>query len=311
MNLVRTLIICGIINIAFYPIPIHSIETRGTYFDPLVYSHLIVFGVVESISPDSTTLSDWGQKIEPKTRDVRIRIEILNVKIIELLKGDYKDSNVSIIMKHSPVRLGTFCVGDTLVLCANYLETLKGGSYYFDREDAVHRQDDGQWVRRWARGKRKDIMTFEEIKRMVDEAKIENISREADVIARGTIASIKHSYLKGPEGTKARMIEVTMNIYKVFKGEVNGDTLKFKMLRIGSYQPRWLTLIPREIKVGEEWYVFLKKEEEIGYFPIMGKNGLLRINGEKIIYDNNIVYKYSRVELEKIIIEEVSHEGSN
>ena len=69
----------------------------------------------------------------------------------------------------------------------------------------------------------------------------------------------------------------------------------------GGDRPPWYTVTPRTFGVDETWIAFLRRDGDI-YYPLGGVNGLLLIEGQKVIFDRSVQCPYSR----SVLIQEVS-----
>jgi hypothetical protein len=94
------------------------------------------------------------------------------------------------------------------------------------------------------------------------------------------------------------------------KGSGREASVSFELItRGGGYDPSWRAPIPERIEVRERWIVFLGRDEKNGFlYPVSGKNGMLRIDGDRLILDNAATYRLSRRQLREAAAAEVSSE---
>ncbi len=91
---------------------------------------------------------------------------------------------------------------------------------------------------------------------------------------------------------------VVMQVSRVWKGPP-AERIEFIMFHPGGDHADWIRPVPT-LSVGEEWIVFLKKQDDF-FFPFAGTNGLLRVDGQKLIRNNYMSYNSTMDELEKAI----------
>jgi len=101
------------------------------------------------------------------------------------------------------------------------------------------------------------------------------------------------------EGITKRIIRTRLDVYDVLKGTVEESSISISTIRKGFYSPEWRMRVP-DLKIGEEWILFLKSADEPGYYPFAGVNGLFLVEGDDLYRNNNsrILLHISPEELE-------------
>lgn len=268
------------------------------YCDPLVYADLVVRGTVEGVSFERVRLADYFGPHEHSNQPLMIAEMI--VRVSEVLKGSYPRDTVSIAGSAA----GCLHVGTEYVLCLTFNKRLKGGMFVFGDGSASFALSEGVWTRVGDQTR----LTYDEIKSITESANIESVARSAHLIAVGTVIGTRDYDHRGPDG-HGDIRECTVEVDSLLKGTLEGPSLTFQMVTAGTYAPGWRTKVPPEINVGETWYLFLKKEEiegGIGFYPFAGSNGMLKIEGERLIYDLRIDFPYTRNEVDEIVRRESS-----
>ncbi len=62
----------------------------------------------------------------------------------------------------------------------------------------------------------------------------------------------------------------------------------------------WRTPVP-QIGTGEEWVVFLREREGIGYYPFAGLNSLLQVDGARLVQENKAPYWMTKQRLFEVL----------
>jgi len=269
--------------------------------DSLLYAPLIVRGVVESYTRGSVPFHEWGgEELSAEIRDRPFPIRIARVRILEVMKGGYRGQSIEIGVIRTAGDMVELIEGENYILCLWYRDELRGGSYYLSSARSVFLYSGGGWIHC------SDGTIFEPdaIRSLLKTTTIPYLAAHADLVAVGDIRAIEMTTLTGPNGERAKVRECTMTVSSVLKGEVVGRTVTFKMIIKGQYSPPWRTRVPWAMNVGETWYVFLKKGE-VGYYPVGGANGLLKVEGRHLIYDNAVPFPYLKVQADSLVEEAV------
>ncbi len=123
---------------------------------------------------------------------------------------------------------------------------------------------------------------------------IEPLVEAAGLIVVGTMQS--SSTLEEP-GTVS--VSWEMKVTDVLNGSYSGDVIEFHMVTKGAF-PDWAVPVPRSASPGETWIVFLR-ERQSGFIPFAGLNGMLKVEGEKLIYDNAVDHRLTRSQVTSIV----------
>ena len=141
------------------------------------------------------------------------------------------------------------------------------------------------------------------------ERSIETLVKKADLIARGTVEKTWREKEDIEHGTPKKLSKAKININRILKGKLDNNKIIITMIARNHYNSLWQTNTP-SLKVGEEWFLFLKWADEPGYYPFAGVNGMFKIAGDRLIRRNidDFVLKKSPKSLEKEIKVELSKE---
>jgi hypothetical protein len=260
------------------------------------YADLVVEGEVSGISRVTVPSRDFFMSV-PHGPDLSMALIEFSVK--KVLIGDWDAESVPVAGFVSFAGEYHFDLeeGDAYILA---LKKHHGGGGLFESTKFILRSDASKFLIRdgsFIRGSKKNPMQegklsdlYVAIRAIREQRSIKNIAREADIIARGTVTGIseENDAPSGEDDTKFHYVK--LRIHSWIKGRIEGDVLTVGMIKEGLYRPPWRTKVP-DMHEGEEWYVFAKWNDEIGYYPFAGVNGLFRIEGDRIIRDNlNTIY---------------------
>lgn len=269
-----------------------------SWYDPLVYTDLVVRATVEDRTFDQVTRADY---LGPgRTGDHPMMMVQIVARIDEVLKGSYHGDTV----KFAGLPLIPLRVGQEYVLCLRYKEHLKGGM--FDAGDGT-----ASFVLSEGMAKRvgdNTTLTYDEIRSITQSASIESVARSADLIVVGRVVGL-HDHKHVEADGRGKIWECTVEVDSLLKGTLEGRQVAFQFIRTGLYAPPWRTHIPPGIDIGQTWYLFLKKTEiegRMSFYPFAGSNGMLKIQGDRLIYDFGIDFPYNRSEVDQIVQRESS-----
>ncbi len=271
---------------------------RGSNLDDgLLYADLVVQGTIESLTFQRVRQKDYfGLPARDPQR--LILIESMTLQVIRVLKGSYGSSTVPLFsMGSSGLR-----EGDEYILGLRASRVRKGEFVFRNIADAYVKATDG-----WFRPEDGKWFTYDQIKSITESTRIENVTRNADLIAVGTVAAVREYEYTGSDG-HGEIRECTVEVDSLFKGTLEGQKLIFKMVTAGSYFPVWRTQVPLEINAGELWYLFLKRgdiEGGPGYYAFAGVNGLLKIEGQRLIYDLRVDLPQTKDEVDALVRKQI------
>ncbi len=280
----------------------------------LFTADVVVLGIVTAVDTTTVPYASWVREVPAvmRTRGEPI-IDLFNVHldVTEVLKGRW-DQAVPFdfaISLHDHDLGHTYAVGDTVIVSCEYRSYMLGGSY-------TVRSDCGRFVRRggsWVHQRGGREFALDEIRQMLwEETDVRYFTQAADVIAIVEMAGPleQDTVLTGPKGSICQVWRVPTQVERVLKGQVDGESLVFRTGR-GDYWPSWRGKHPSYDKVEGDtvqwtgrWILFLKYGP-VGLYPMGGANGMLRIDGKKLIYANRVEHAYSMEALEALIAAEV------
>ncbi len=302
---------CLVITIAFLvlrsasppPADSSSLVRKEWNFDPLLYYELVVKGqIIQVRSGDvsSNDLFSLAAEWDTKRPQFRTQVKYVTLNVSHVLRGPAV-TDVTIVvplpmfLKEYDTR---YVVGDTVLLCAIYHRRL--GSYYLKDPHGKYIFRNGEWV---CEGIPEGTRAFsdEALRAKVKEMDIETVTKDAELIVIGTVTSYTKERIAVEDSIKATLVTVNLQVDEVKKGVLDGDEVVVKMIPRGAYWPAWRKPVPKQMAVGQKWLAFLKRNE-FGWYPFAGTNGLLRAEGEELIYDERVPFWHTKQEIEQLIM---------
>jgi hypothetical protein len=266
--------------------------------DPLLYAHVVVECTIESIR--HSTATDEQLSIPSRTPEEKTGILIAELSDVVVLRGAQSPSEVTIGLELDPRAL----VGQRVILCGYWLPKLHMFAVWFARQGFVRRGDRWESLARTPSDPPEEqlSLTSQEVQAVLRQVEAPELARKANSIVVGRIRAATDTTVVSP-GQKYRMRKVVLDVDDVLKGDPSIHTVWFLAAK-GYVYPTWGAVSPREFKVGERWIALLGYEQGT-FFPLSGVNGLLWLDGDKVIFDRAVEYRYSRDRLLQTISEAV------
>ena len=141
---------------------------------------------------------------------------------------------------------------------------------------------------------------YAQLKDKVDSVDLQHVSTKADLVVDGTIVSVETEPINGPDSSSATLVRITMKVDRVLKGRFDDPEIVVMGYAGGVYLPSWATHVPPPwfYKTGQRWLCSLTKEK-IGWYLFAGTNGFLRIENDKLVYDERVEFWHSLKEVEQ------------
>lgn len=265
---------------------------------------IVVRGVIEAVDTMTVPYASWAQKVPAVMRtrgEPLIEIVKVTMSLDEVMRGEAAGQSFEFTLALRDHDLEhNYALGDTVIVSCVYWEWRLGGSYSI-------RSDCGRFIRRgdvWVNQERYGEFTLDEIRQMLrEETDVRYFAKEADVIAVVRMGSLRpDSTFYGPKGSSCQVGIMSAPIEQVLKGTVEGDKMTFRVGGSGNYWPTWRRSTTK--LHGGRWIVFLKRGP-VGLYPMGGANGMLKIQGEKLLRNNRVEYPYTLKAVESLVAEEV------
>lgn len=268
------------------------------YKDELVYSDLVVVGIIRDLTPELVPVQEFMPG-DPR-ENVSFRITTARLEIGEVLRGSFEKRTMSVVIPggHPGDRVGlahlsyNYEIGDTVILSLMFWEFMKGGSF-------ILRSDKGRYLKqgdRWVNQAQENIsLTMKDVRMVVRAAHPTMLLEKADVVGIGRVSSIESVEMDGVEVDR-----ITVQLSTTWKGGLEGKRLTFRIARRGGLALDWWRPVPEVVAIGEEWIIFLKKDSK-GYYPFAGTNGLLKVEGQDLILNDRVRHEMSKADFVSLI----------
>lgn len=266
--------------------------------DPLLWGHLVVKGKVIAIREFASRTDEWG--ITVVGGPVTLAAENVTLDVEEVLRGKFDAKQIDIAMlksQRSPTQT-PFTNGDEVILAVNFNPTAK--QYLLSNYRGILIANGSDWERpdpatyQYRIDKRR--LKLPEIEARVTSMRPENISEQAEIVVIGKMRSVEKR--RDNDGPTERTV-YTMEVTSVLKGNYDKPSIQFSMVTSGKF-PDWAVPIPDGVSSGESWFVFLTRKGE-SLIPFAGPNGMLKVVGDRLIYDQTLDYPISRSGLANIV----------
>ncbi len=267
-------------------------------------SELIVQGVVTSVGSDEVPQDSlFGQKQPGKN----FPVTTIEVAVDKVLKGKWDARTITAILTGDP---GTglfhygvtydYEAGDNVVLCLHYDARIMGGAFrlWGDAGSFVKRGD--RWI---SRGERSREVSLAAIDREAQTVTPGRMVDGADAVVLGTVESVSRREFDCGFPILCIADYVTVRVEQSWKGPEVGESILVRALRRGSNLP-WYAPVPM-LRTGEPYLMFLRRDD-VGFYPFVGFNGFLRVDGEELIMNGHVPYALSRSKVLAVVQEEVS-----
>ncbi len=257
--------------------------------DPLLYAHVVIQCTVKNLATREVTLDELGVRDMP---GVTTLVKEAGIDEIKVLRGTYQDSSIIIdlnsLMSIEPNTL----IGKRVILCANWKPQL--GQYVVGSSRSVFVQSGAAWRRLYREGTLSQLRLDE----LLQSVRPDNIATEAEIALVGRVLSAEKSRVELESGGSAKVWTITLQVQESLKGDIPTKEISFIIPR-GDYVPEWRGDDPGKFVAGEPWLVFLVKKD--GFLvPMFGKNGLLLVDGDNLLYDRTVRYPLSLSKFESI-----------
>jgi hypothetical protein len=247
----------------------------------LLYSDLVVRGTVnavhEELRPAGEFLLDYNQP------DAFVLVTFVSVDIAKVMKGYWPNMSITFTVAEYVAPRSRFSVGTEIVAGLTFRPEVRKGTYVLRSTPAYYERVGNDWV-----ADSGVHYSPAEIAEVVDRVTLENLAVESDAIVLASIDSISEtdSLVDGRFALTLR--EIRFRVGQVIAGEEVPTTITVSSIAGGVWWPAWREPLPNRMRIDDEFIVFLVRAG--GEFRVNGGvNGMLRRDGEKLIYNDNVV----------------------
>lgn len=272
-------------------------------YDPLQHAHLVVRGRVLSVRTERILMADWGMA-DKGMESSMMTVTRIQVAVASVLKGETHEKEIlfNAIGGLAPL----FEANHEYIICARWRPLKDGGIYVTSPYVGLYRREGDAWARTVLESaiEKYETLSDAQIDARLQSGSLKSTAKFAEVIARGRVTKVWRTQYTADNGRVGEAVHYALEVHEVLLGDAPGGRIEFVVARVAEYTPNWYRVVPLEIQVGEEWYVFLKWGEK-GLYPFAGPNSLLRVDGESLIYDNAVKYPRTVGEVNRVVHTEV------
>jgi len=263
-------------------------------FDPLLYEHIVVKGRVAKVTRKRILTKKLGYE-EYQDSDAEVFIQVVTLQDANVLRGAELPKDFAFKWQYQTRGL----LDKEVILCASWLSPLQAYIISYGLQCLV---ESGSGV--WSSYDGTETLTTAEVEAALESTRPESVARSADVGVIGHVASVADSTVE-ENGRPIVLRKVRLQIDELLKGQYQRPEIEFAFALVsGMHAPPWMTETPREYKIGETWIAFLTRGPDF-YYPCCGKNGVLQVKGDTLLYDRLVPIKYSRGKFLKLVQEAI------
>ena len=259
--------------------------------DRLQNSHLIIRGTVRGVSLAAMTAAQLGlMPAGDSAAGVDLGVGMVTIDVAEVLKGEWYEPQITFIAMDGQ---WLFHAGKEYVICALRRGPL-GEEFFLTGIDIGFYERIGS-KKAWMQCQPDDREPWEalrdaQLRSRIRQGSLDQVARSSELIARGTILSAREVAYEASPGLQGKMIDYEFEIDEALKGTKAGTVIHFVVpLMSLSYVPPWFRCVPEGLAAGQTWLVFLCHGER-GLYPFAGRNSLLQVDSDRLIYDTHVEY---------------------
>jgi hypothetical protein len=264
-------------------------DPKSWDYAPLLYADRIVRGTIESTAvvgiPDTVLYPELAIHFQ----GWKISVLRVTMRVNEVLRGAVLPPGEEHVLIVFQPWNALYFAGSEMIVCEHYHAGLK--AYYQAGQYGRYIRKRKNWVsEETPRGHRS--FSDADMRAKIASMDLEHVASEAELVIDGDIDSVAWSEFYGPDSSSAQFVALRFKLRSVDKGTYAADEIEVRALGEGMYLPEWRKHIPRSFQVSQRWICFLRKNE-IGWYPFAGTNGLFRVDGDSLIYDERVNYWHS------------------
>lgn len=301
--LVASCVITGMISPTQATVRNPAMEGVDAY-DPLQDSHMIVRGRVTSIHMESIALGDLLIVDSSDTQPpILSSVQAIDIAIEEVLHGTTQEASITFLV-FPGVDLRN---GQEVVVCAKWFKGRRLSRFVTNPVLGLYEKRAGRWEQLAdpTSTTRPESLTDEELLNRIREVSVASLVAQSDVVASGIIEKVWASSYRTDNERVGDLVHYRLTVTQLLKGNDSDGVLEFVVATENlSFVPTWFRYTPKGLAVGQEWFVLLRKGER-GLYPFRGPNSLLKVDGDRLLYDNAVVYPMGVKAFAKQVREEV------
>jgi hypothetical protein len=276
---------------------------RGMLRKDVLYSELVVHGVIVSLGSE---MVPYDSLFVIKKPGREFPVTVIGVRIQEVLKGAWPDGEIRAVLTGDPkvggVHMGVsydYEVGEEVILCLHYEEKIMGGVYRLWGDAGSFVMRGGEWM---TRGDDPKVLCWSSIIEQACATDPARMVADADAVVLGTVETIKRQKV-GSASMSGTADCAAVRVKEAWKGASTGQAILVRAIRHGT-NLSWYAPVP-SLAAGESYLMFLKRDD-VGFYPFVGFNGFLKVEGEQLIMNGHVTYSIPTSRMRNTIREAVT-----
>ncbi len=299
VNVRRTVVVVTVLAFAFCAHHVSAEQPPPQYWDPLLWAHLIVRGVVEEVTWKIMPASEWLPASSlPEGKS--FAVGLARVRIADVLKGKAPGPVLDVWALDDDLR-SLLDKGQQVVVCCYFNPQFHHGIYLVYGSYDFYALQGGRWIRgvrvmsgvlppppgeKLATSTLSTDFSLAEIMDRVRQTEAPALARAADCVAIGVVSAVGDTIV---EGQSANVVSLATE--STLKGPPTVNGLTFVMTTNGRSFGTWASYLPWVPTRGQRLFVFLKRGS-VGLYAFAGINSVLQLDGDRVVVDR--VAQYGR-----------------
>ena len=238
-------------------------------------------GNVVAVTADVVPLSE-SEPHRVASDSLFVRYQFVKFSVREVIRGYFDGSSLTFGVSSRSDIAGSYGPGDTMVVSLSFNRTLRGGMFEVISNSGRFVLEGEMWHRS-ADYQPDMFVSLDEIRAVSAPLRLGNVAMAADVVAIGTIKSVKEERVAelhaGPQRDSSLVRRITFVAEDVIKGSAPGGPFEFTIFWGGSYYPVWANPGPRIVETDARHLVFLE-DIDGSLYASFGINGFLTVGAD-------------------------------
>jgi hypothetical protein len=261
--------------------------------DCLRWDDLVIRGIVANIAYETIPADEWYSPALRRYEAEPVRVAKITLSVKQVLRGRVDGAEIVLYARQPQTNQGEIIFNQRVtpgaeLLAMGLCNPLRDSAYLM--HGVFARSNDG-WSRLSETGWGSPI-TQREIEDRVGSVSVPTMTRESDLVIRGTILTGEDV---GEPGNSYRAYLVRTD--KVFKGSQTGN-IQLKAEGTVGTEEEWRLMLPFDLDIGTSWYLFLMKSGD-AYVPTAARRSAFKVSGNDLFENLNVPSGHNVSGLEK------------
>jgi len=257
----------------------------------LLYDDLVVSGTVQAVKTELMPARVFRPTLGPNYDGSFAQVYRVTVRIDEVMRGTCDEPTLDIIAEEGRVIENLFATGQQVIAATVYRPWMMGGSHELISDAGYYVKSNSKWISRGV------AYEFNEVRGAINSVSVESLASTADAVVTGVVETVRQYDWRSEKNELAVIQVIELRVLETKRGANVPDVVTIETIIKGSYWPEWRGIMPKEIKGGDNLYLFLEKHDET-YRVVGGANGCLKVTAQGIIYNDTVLIRQSERELD-------------